>query len=104
MKYKSMHKNWSFPLKISSVNVTKFTVSCGFVTFTEEILNEKLHFLCSFVKVLHFNLLRDNLSMVEQQRNKICAAFLFRFTGETFLVGWLYGQSAASKFSPPLSL
>ena len=36
---------WSFPLRISSVNMTKSTVSCD--TFTEEILNEKFHFLCS---------------------------------------------------------
>ena len=34
----SLHKKWSFPLRISSVN---------FVTFTEEILNRKLHFLYS---------------------------------------------------------
>ena len=31
-----------FPLRISSVNVTK-----SLVTFNEEILNGKLHFLCS---------------------------------------------------------
>ena len=34
----TLHKKGSFPLRISSVNVTKFT---------EEILNGKLHFLCS---------------------------------------------------------
>ena len=34
---------WSFP----SVNVTKSAVSADLVTFTEEILNGKLHFLCS---------------------------------------------------------
>ena len=33
-----------FPLRISSVNVTK-----SLVTFNEEILNGKLHFLCSAV-------------------------------------------------------
>ena len=33
-----LHKRWSFPLKISSVNL---------VIFTEEILNGKLHFLYS---------------------------------------------------------
>ena len=33
-----MHKKWSFPLRISSVNVA---------TFIEEILNGKLHFLRS---------------------------------------------------------
>ena len=26
----TLHKKWSFPLGISSVNVTKFAVSCGF--------------------------------------------------------------------------
>ena len=26
----SLHKKWSFPLRISSVNVTKTTISCGF--------------------------------------------------------------------------
>ena len=34
----------SFPLRISSVNVTK---SADLVTFTEEIRNGKLHILCS---------------------------------------------------------
>ena len=45
----TLHKKWSFPLRISSVNVTKSTVSCGFglVIFTEEILNGELHFLWS---------------------------------------------------------
>ena len=37
-------KNKVFPLRISSVNVTKFA---DLVTITEEILNGKLHFLCS---------------------------------------------------------
>ena len=43
-----LHKKRSFLLKISSVNVTKSAVSCGYCgIFNEEILNEKLHFLCS---------------------------------------------------------
>ena len=37
----------SFPLMILSVNVTKSAVCCGFLTFNDEILNGKLHFLCS---------------------------------------------------------
>ena len=37
-------KKWSFPWRISSVNVTK---SAGNFTFTEENLNRKLYFLCS---------------------------------------------------------
>ena len=46
----SLHKKWSFPLSISSVNVTK-SVGNGadLVTFTEEILNRKLHFCAVFV-------------------------------------------------------
>ena len=71
----SLHKKWRFPLRISVVNVTKSakiifltldtrTYLCvsgptcvyqgvrnvsfaDLVTFTEQILNEKLHFLCS---------------------------------------------------------
>ena len=47
-----LHKNLSFPLRISSVNMTKSTVFCDLVTFTEEILNGKLHLLCNeFVHV-----------------------------------------------------
>ena len=43
IKKHSLHKKWSFPLRISSVNVT----TADLVWFTEEILNGKLHFLCS---------------------------------------------------------
>ena len=43
----SLHKKWSFPLRISSVNVTKSEVPADLVTFTEEILHGKLHFLYS---------------------------------------------------------
>ena len=39
----------SFPLRIAPVNVTK---SVDLVTFIEEILNGKLHFLCS-VYIIH---------------------------------------------------
>ena len=38
----SLRKKWSFSLRIPSVNVTKSAV-----TFTEEILDGKLHFSCS---------------------------------------------------------
>ena len=41
------HKKWSFPLRISSVNVTKSAENCGFGHINEEILNGKLHFVCS---------------------------------------------------------
>ena len=39
-----LHKKWSFPLRISSVNL-------DLVSFTEEILNGKLHFLCSLTSL-----------------------------------------------------
>ena len=46
-----LHKKWSFPLRISSANVTKSEGNWGFgVTKSEEILNGKFHFLCA---VLH---------------------------------------------------
>ena len=35
----SLHKIWGFPIRISSVN--------SLVTFTGEIVNRELHFLCS---------------------------------------------------------
>ena len=38
-------KSEVFPIRISSVNVTKSSVSCGFGT--EEILNGKFHFSCN---------------------------------------------------------
>ena len=43
----SLNKSESFPLRVSSVNVTKSAFSLDLATFTEEILNGKLHFLCS---------------------------------------------------------
>ena len=44
-----LYKNKSFPLRISAVSVTKPQFPADVVTFTEEILNRKLHFLCSGV-------------------------------------------------------
>ena len=46
-KARTLHKKWSSPLRISSVNVAKQQGTVDLVTFTEEILNGKLHFLCS---------------------------------------------------------
>ena len=39
----TLPKKWRFSLRVSSVNVTKFTVTFGLVTFTDEILNQKLY-------------------------------------------------------------
>ena len=46
----TLHKQWSFPLRISSVNADESAVPVDFVTFTEGIVNGKLHFLCSAVR------------------------------------------------------
>ena len=47
IKKHSLYRKWSFPLKISWINVTKSAGTADLVTLTEEILNRKLHFLCS---------------------------------------------------------
>ena len=39
----------SFPLRISLVNVTKSQKTADLVMFIKEILNGKLHFLCSVI-------------------------------------------------------
>ena len=46
----TLHKKWSFPLRICLLNVTNLQKTANLVTFTEEILNGKLHFLCSVSK------------------------------------------------------
>ena len=48
-----VHKKWSFLFRISSANVTKSVGNCSLVTFTEEILNGKVYFLCSAHDALH---------------------------------------------------
>ena len=40
-------KKWSFPLRISTLSVTKSAVYCGFGYIYWRILNGKLHFLCT---------------------------------------------------------
>ena len=43
----ALHKEVS-QLRTCAVNVTKPQFTADLVTFTEELLNGKLHFLCSF--------------------------------------------------------
>ena len=45
----TLHKKWSFPLTMSSVNVTKSAVSCGFGRIYWRSPNGKLHFSCSVI-------------------------------------------------------
>ena len=51
----SLHKKWSFPLRISSVNATKSAGNWDLVTFTEEIHNGKLHFCVLVTTTSYFN-------------------------------------------------
>ena len=44
---RTLHKKWSFPLRSSSIMWPNPQFLVDLVTFTEEILNENLHFLCS---------------------------------------------------------
>ena len=61
----SLHKKWSFLLRISLVNVTKCAVFEGLATFTEKIHNGKFCFLCSdfmqCYKSIWFNLRNEDL-------------------------------------------
>ena len=42
IKAQPLHKKWSFPLKISSIHVTKSAFLADLITFTEEILNVRI--------------------------------------------------------------
>ena len=42
-----LHKKWSFPFRISLVNVSKSAETTTLVKFTEEIFNGKLYYLCT---------------------------------------------------------
>ena len=70
------HKKWSFPLRISSVN------TADLVTFTEEILNGKLYFLCTKCQLRGITVLeggRDILWIL-----LICFGFITSITGKLF--------------------
>ena len=43
-----LYKKGSFPLRTSSVNVTKSAVTCGLTIFTEETVMENFIFYASF--------------------------------------------------------
>ena len=43
----TLRKKWSFPLRTSPANVTNLQFPTDLVTFIEETLDGKLHFLCS---------------------------------------------------------
>ena len=76
----TLHKKWSFPLRISSVHE-------DLVTFTKEILNGKLHFVCSVSLLFVF---------------LGCFIYAFWVTCETFSIDASYSKSVIyleSKFS-----
>ena len=67
----TLHKKWSFPLWISSVHTTKSAETADLVTFAEEILNGKLHFLCSAISFF----LSGWLSFLLQKSVEQCMVF-----------------------------
>ena len=69
----SLYKKWCFQLKISSVNVTK--IHSFLVTFTEEMLNGKLHFCALGVLVEIFL-----IYLLFQFRSKLEFFFLSGFS------------------------
>ena len=48
----TLHKKWSFPLRIPSIKMAKPAFPADLVTYTEEILNGKLHFLRSLMIIM----------------------------------------------------
>ena len=59
--FMSLHKKWSFPLRISSVNVTKSAVSCGFGR--THLLKKSLMENFNFCTVLQCNFNNLNLNL-----------------------------------------
>lgn len=57
----ALHKKRRFPLRVSSVNVIKSALSSDLVAFTDQILNRKLHLMCSVIYHLHKNLRHRSL-------------------------------------------
>ena len=58
----ALHKNWSFPLSISSVNVIKSAGNCEFGHIYWKILNGKLHFLYSMgLNWVHRTNIKDSI-------------------------------------------
>ena len=57
----TLHKKRRFPLRVSSVNVIKSALPSDLVAFTDQILNRKLHLMCSVIYHLHKNLRHRSL-------------------------------------------
>ena len=96
----TLHKKWSFPLRISSVNVTKYAENSDLVTFTGEILNGKLNFLCRDGFNLRpwspYNALRNLIPLVQfEKREKI-------YGGARLLVKLLVKACNFTKINTPL--
>ena len=74
----TLHKNWSFRLRVSSVNVTKSSGNCGFGHIYWKIFTGKLHVLCSVIlddysssyeKILEKS---GKFSIVVKRKYKLC--------------------------------
>ena len=58
---KTLHKKWNFPLRISSVNVTKSAGNCGFGHIYWRNLNRKTSFFVQWKKRRHCELVKNHL-------------------------------------------
>ena len=67
-KHLTLHKKWSFQLRIFSINVSKSARTADLVTFTEEILIGKLQFLCS-VERISIQFASNENSLIESSMN-----------------------------------
>ena len=66
-----------FPLRICSIKVTKKLETANLVTITKEILNGKLHFLCSANSgLVHLNLVSADAVQLMQSKYAVNSVFL----------------------------
>ena len=92
--HQPLQKKSSFPLRISSVNVTKSAVPSDLVTFTEKILDGELHFFVLRTSVMadicflkQLNLGKSSKIAIEQLHRKlwIWSHFLKKSLMENFI-------------------
>ena len=79
-KHLTLHKKWSFQLRISSINVSKSARTADLVTFTEEILIGKLQFLCS-VEWISIQFASNENSLIESSMNVLGTLLYKVFNG-----------------------
>ena len=78
----TLHKKWSFPLRFLQWMWPNPQFLANLVTFTEEILNGKLHFWCSVMKEMETKELEGNQTSQSPQTGKpLWTWFIFMYSG-----------------------